>query len=93
MREETLLHAEHEDHRKLKALDHVQGNKRHPLRSLLQAVDVAHQGDILEERLQTLARRQAVVLRGQTAKLEHVGPSFLGVRALRLDVPLITGPE
>jgi hypothetical protein len=89
VRKQALLHAQHEDHRKLQPLHHVQRDQRHALGAIVHRVHIAHQRDVFEEGLQSLARRQPIVFRCKAAQLEHVAPALLALGAALLDVTLV----
>ena len=75
--EQALLHSRDEDDAELESFDHVQRDERHALRVVAHGVDVADQGDVLEELHEAVGRRDIGVLTGKPCQLEHVGPAFV----------------
>ena len=55
VRQQALLHSNHEHDRELQALDHVQSDQRHTLAVLVISVDIGDERDLGEEVLQALS--------------------------------------
>jgi len=70
VRQQALFHPHHEDDRELQPLDHVQRDQGQPRLALVEAVDIADQGGVLEELRQCLRAGHPRVLRGQALELE-----------------------
>ena len=72
MRQQPLLHADHENDRELEALDHVQRDQRDALAVLVVGVDIRDQRNLGQEILQALSRIAVVEAFGEPAKLVQV---------------------
>ncbi len=85
MRQQALLHADHEHHGKFEALGRMERDQRHPIRRLIQLVLVADERNFLQETSEALGCGDLVELGGVVAQLRDVRPALLTVVGPVLD--------
>jgi len=84
--QQALLEADDEDDGVLEALGGVQGDEGDALALIAQLVDVRHEGDLLQERGEGLARGQGGVAGSYRVQLAQVLPAVVGVGEVVLEV-------
>ncbi len=80
VRQQPLLHADHEDNRKLQALDHVEGDQRRALAVLVVGVDIRDEGHLGEKIFEALRGVAVVEAFGKAAELVEIFDPCLPLR-------------
>ncbi|MBA7700300.1 hypothetical protein ES703_109011 [subsurface metagenome] len=90
MGEETFLHADDENHRKLQALGGMEGNQCHRIDLLIVAIDIGNQSHTLKKGGEAILGRQVAIIIRYGTQLQDILPPILPILPLQ-DIFFVSG--